>query len=120
MRLEKCKLQAHSNGVSSRVLVFAAIGHYTIDIPENFQVITVFRVWQQYKLKIEGYHSLSGLYGKSSINPPERGGGLFNLTNMVVSFLHKQLECKVKKFKHKKLVVVQPEIKNKSELPTRQ
>ena len=44
MRLEKYKLHAHSNGVSSRVLVFAAIGHYTIDIPENFQVITVFRV----------------------------------------------------------------------------
>ena len=33
---------------------------------------------------------------------------------MVVSFLHKELECKVKKLKHKKLVVMQPGIKNKS------
>ena len=37
---------------------------------------------------------------------------------MVVSALHKKLECKVEKLKYKKLEVIQPRIKNKSELPT--
>ena len=46
-------------------------------------------------------------------------GGLFNLAEMVVvSALHKKLECKVKKLKYKKLEVMQPRIKSKSELPT--
>ena len=47
------------------------------------------------------------------------GGGesLFNLAKMVVSVLHKELECKVKKVKYKKSEVVQLRIKNKSELP---
>jgi len=45
-------------------------------------------------------------------------GGLFNLAKMVVSALHKKLECKVEKLKYKKLEVIQPRIKNKSELPT--
>ena len=44
-------------------------------------------------------------------------GGLFNLEKMVVSALHKKLECKLKKLKYKKLEVMQPTIKNKSELP---
>ena len=47
------------------------------------------------------------------------GGDLFNLEKMVVSALHKKLECKLKKLKYKKLEVMQPTIKNKSELPIR-
>lgn len=59
-----------------------------------------------------------------------RGGGLieeglfetrvslFNLAKMIVSSPHKVLECKVQKFRHIKLEVMQPKIsKNKSELP---
>ena len=45
------------------------------------------------------------------------GGGLCNLAKMVVSVLHKALEYKVEKLKYKKLEVMQPRIKNKSELP---
>ena len=39
---------------------------------------------------------------------------------MVVSVLHKELECYVEKLKYKKLDAMQPRIKNKSELPTRE
>ena len=42
---------------------------------------------------------------------------LFILANNLVSFLHKEVECKIKKLKYKKLEVIQPRIKNKSELP---
>ena len=35
----------------------------------------------------------------------------------MVSVLHTELEYKVEKFKYKKLEVMQPRIKNKSELP---
>ena len=35
------------------------------------------------------------------------GGGLLNLATMVVSVLHKDLECKVEKLKNKKLEVMQ-------------
>ena len=35
----------------------------------------------------------------------------------MVSFLHKELEYKVEKLKYKKLEVIQPRIKNKSEPP---
>ena len=45
-------------------------------------------------------------------------GGLSHLAKMVVSVLHKELECKVEKLKYKKLEFMQPRIKNKSELPT--
>ena len=45
------------------------------------------------------------------------GEGLFNLAKMVVSVLHKELECKVKKLKYKKSEVMRLRIKNKSELP---
>ena len=45
-------------------------------------------------------------------------GGLFDLAKMVVSAPHKKLECKEEKLKNKKLEVIQPRIKNKSELPT--
>ena len=31
------------------------------------------------------------------------GGGVFNLAKMMVSVLHKELECKVEKLKYKKL-----------------
>ena len=48
----------------------------------------------------------------------ERRGGLINLVKMMVSVLYKELECKVEKLNHKKLEVMQPRIKNKSELPT--
>ena len=44
-------------------------------------------------------------------------GGIFNLAQTMVSFLHKELEYKVEKLKYKKLEVTQPRIKNKSELP---
>ena len=49
-----------------------------------------------------------------------RGGGVllvFILANNLVSVLHKEVECKIKKLKYKKLEVIQPRIKNKSELP---
>ena len=64
---------------------------------------------------------------KSSIKPPpppggliisntfQGGGGLIwgrDLTKTMVSVLHKKLECKVEKFKYKKLEVVQPRIEN--------
>ena len=44
-------------------------------------------------------------------------GGLFNLAKTMVSVLHKELEYKVEKPKYKKLEVMQPRMKNKSELP---
>ena len=40
-------------------------------------------------------------YCKSSIQPPPRGGGLFNLEKMMVSVFHKDLEYKVDKLKYK-------------------
>ena len=69
---------------------------------------------------------------KSSIKPPRglnyfkyiSGGGeliweraLFNVTKTMVSVVHKDLECKVEKFKYKKLEVMQPRIESNSELP---
>ena len=45
------------------------------------------------------------------------GGGLFNLAKTMVSVLHKELEYIVEKLKYKKLQIVQPRIKNKSDLP---
>ena len=47
-------------------------------------------------------------------------GGLFNLAKMVVSALHKKTRMQIGKLKYKKLEVVQPRVKNKSELPTRE
>ena len=51
----------------------------------------------------------------------EGGGGgvecLFNLETTRVSFLQKELEYKVEKLKYKKLKVMQPRIRIKSELP---
>ena len=44
-------------------------------------------------------------------------GGLFNLAKTMVSVLHKELEYMVEKLKYKKLQIVQPRIKNKSDLP---
>ena len=44
-------------------------------------------------------------------------GALFNLAEAMVAVLHKELECKVEKLKYKKLEVMQPRIKTKSELP---
>ena len=45
------------------------------------------------------------------------GGGLFNLEKTMISVLHKELGYKVEKLKYKKLEVMQPKIKIKSELP---
>ena len=45
------------------------------------------------------------------------GGGLFNLAKTMVSVLHKELEYIVEKLKYKKLQIVRPRIKNKSDLP---
>ena len=47
-----------------------------------------------------------------------REGDLLNLAKMVVSLLHQDLECRMEKLMYKKLKVMQPRIKNKSELPT--
>ena len=44
-------------------------------------------------------------------------GGSFNLEKTMVSVLCKELEYKVEKLKYKKLEVMQPKIKNNSELP---
>ena len=43
--------------------------------------------------------------------------GLFNLKKTMVSVLHKELGCKVEKFKYNTLEVMQPRIENNSELP---
>ena len=44
-------------------------------------------------------------------------GDLFNLAKMIVLVVHKELNYKVEKLKNKKSEVMQPRIKNKSELP---
>ena len=46
-----------------------------------------------------------------------KGGDLFNLAKMIVLVAHKELKNKVEKLKDKKSEVMQPRIKNKSELP---
>ena len=46
-----------------------------------------------------------------------RDGGLFNVEKTMVSLLHKELEYKVEKLKYKRLEVMQPRIRIKSELP---
>ena len=46
-----------------------------------------------------------------------RDGGLFNVEKTMVSVLHKELEYKVEKLKYKRLEVMQPRIRIKSELP---
>ena len=46
-----------------------------------------------------------------------KGGGLFHLAKKMVSVLHKELERKVEKLKHKKSKVIRPKIKNKFKLP---
>ena len=43
-------------------------------------------------------------------------GGLFYLVNVVVSVLHKELEYEVEMLKYKKLEIMQPRLKNKSEI----
>ena len=45
------------------------------------------------------------------------GGCLFNLAEVMITVLHKDLECKVEKLKYNKLEVMQLRIENKSELP---
>ena len=64
-------------------------------------------------------------YRKFSIKPLRvsfilntfKEGGLFSLAKKMLSNLHKELPCKVEKLKYKKLEVMQPMIKNKSERP---
>ena len=58
----------------------------------------------------EGLIEIGGLF--------EGWGGLFNLEMTMVSVLHEELEYKVEKLKYKKLEVMQPRIKNNSELLT--
>ena len=43
--------------------------------------------------------------------PIGKGALIFNLVKMVVSALHRELECKVEKLKYKKFEVMQPRIK---------
>ena len=45
------------------------------------------------------------------------GESLFNYEKTMVSVLNTEIEYKVEKLKYKKLEVMQPRIKNKSELP---
>ena len=47
-------------------------------------------------------------------------GGLFKLAMMVVLIFPKELECKVETLKNKKLKVIEPRIKNQSDLSTRE
>ena len=49
----------------------------------------------------------------------QRRGSLVNFANMVVLVLRKELEYEVEKLKYKKVEVMQPRIRNKSELSTR-
>ena len=80
--------------------------------------MTEFGIWKMFR---SIYHWCQLLrnnwlytYCKSSIKPPRaylfqahlrggEGGGLFNLENMMVSVLHKDLEYKVEKLKYKKV-----------------
>ena len=57
-----------------------------------------------------------GLTEKKHLCEGGGGGRLFNLAKTMVSVLHAELEYKVEKLKYKKLEVMQPMIKNKSEL----
>ena len=45
------------------------------------------------------------------------GGGLINLEKTMVSATHKELEYKVERLKYKRLEVMQPRIRIKSQLP---
>ena len=78
----------------------------------------------------KNFQIFKGKYRKSSIKSPRglfisntfegvlnRAGGLLNLANSMVSFLHKGLEYKVENLGNEKLEVMQTRIKNKSELP---
>ena len=66
------------------------------------------------------------MYRKSSIKPPgaylfqTRGllerGCLFNTQKKMVAVVYKELDYKVEKLKYNNLEVMQPRIKNKSEL----
>ena len=58
--------------------------------------------------------------GRGLITTGDLFESLSNLAKMVVSVLYKELEYKVEKLEYKKLEVMQPRIKNKSELPTRE
>ena len=49
--------------------------------------------------------------------PIGKGALIFNLVKMVISALHRELECKVEKLEYKKFEVMQPRIK-KNKLPT--
>ena len=64
------------------------------------------------------YASRGGLFIS---NPSDGGldrdlGSLFNLAKTMVSVLHKELEYKVERLKYVKLEVMEPRIRNKSEL----
>ena len=82
--------------------------------------------------QVQVENSLIEVHPKSSIKPPgglfisnamegelKRDGGayLMYIAKTMVSVLHKELSYKVEKLKFKKLEVMQPRIKNESELP---
>ena len=70
----------------------------------------------QHQLTIKPIKPLGG-QGLIEIGGYLRDGGLFNVEKTMVSVLHKELEYKVEKLKYKRLEVMQPRIRIKSELP---
>ena len=91
---------------------------------QNRLVLTYMKTWlrkQLYCILLYNYPLFSPL-GAYLFQTHLRGslietGGLFNFEKTKVSVLHKQLEYKVEKLEYDKLEVMQPRIKNKSELP---
>ena len=71
----------------------------------------------QHQLTINPIKPLGGGQGLIEIGGYLRDGGLFNVEKTMVSVLHKELEYKVEKLKYKRLEVMQPRIRIKSELP---
>ena len=70
-----------------------------------------------HQLTINPIKPLGGGQGLIEIGGYLRDGGLFNVEKTMVSVLHKELEYKVEKLKHKRLEVMQARIRIKSELP---
>ena len=70
----------------------------------------------QHQLTIKPIKPLGG-QGLIEIGGYLRDGGLFIVEKTMVSVLHKELEYKVEKLKYKRLEVMQPRIRIKSELP---
>ena len=90
---------------------------------QNRLALTYMKTWLRKQLYcILLYIFYSAPLGAYSFQTHLRGslietGGLFNLEKTKVSVRHKKLEYKVEKLNYDKLEVMQPRIKNKSELP---